>query len=320
MTMHFLQPAGESRRTSANVIVIEDDDGLFMFDVGSGLERDVGSLLGQMRSEKLDVRRLHTVVLSHVHPDHVGGIHHLCRMADRTGLRVLVHERERDIAGHAELLHESLDFGLIGKHLDRSAAARAGLGNIRTALERMLPGTPFPEGVEIRTLRGGEIVSLGGHEFLVIATPGHSPGHLCFYEVHERTLLVGDLLGDASAMWYAPSCGGVSEFTRSLERIGALDALHVLPSHGDRSSDFEQRLDRAREFVARRDALILRAIDDGPRTVWDLAGRMFEARMQRVFPGIMLVETHLERLQEQGRIAREGKWVLRARSPGRVLG
>jgi glyoxylase-like metal-dependent hydrolase (beta-lactamase superfamily II) len=43
-------------------------------------------------------------------------------------------------------------------------------------------------------LRGGETVSLGGHSFKVIFTPGHSTGHLAYYNEAEKVLLGGDVL------------------------------------------------------------------------------------------------------------------------------
>ena len=41
---------------------------------------------------------------------------------------------------------------------------------------------------------GGEALSIAGYNFEVLFTPGHSPGHLCFYNSASHTLIAGDTL------------------------------------------------------------------------------------------------------------------------------
>ena len=53
------------------------------------------------------------------------------------------------------------------------------------------PRQPAPPGLP---LRHGDSVSFGTHSISVIATPGHSPGGLCFYLEDEQTLFSGDSL------------------------------------------------------------------------------------------------------------------------------
>ena len=42
----------------------------------------------------------------------------------------------------------------------------------------------------------GEQVELGGKEWNVIHTPGHSDGHICFYQEEEQVLIAGDHILD----------------------------------------------------------------------------------------------------------------------------
>lgn len=319
--LHFFQPEGNAQRTSANVIVLRDNDGLIMFDVGGGLQRDIEALIAKMRCADLDPGDLHTILLTHAHFDHVGAIRQFCAMAKRPDVRVLLHESEKEIALNTRLQHASLDLGLIKKHLDASAAAQTqGLGSVIKVIERMLPSTGLPDTAKIRTIREGEALKLGRYHFRIMATPGHSPGHLAFYEVNRKMLLAGDLFGEASAIWYAPSCGGVSEFNRSLARIGELDVKTVFPSHGDVFCNLKERISSVRSIIAQRDAIILDALDQGPCTVWELARKMFDTRVQQVFPGIMLVETHLARLAQEGRFLLGEKRARSALTPARVSG
>lgn len=58
-------------------------------------------------------------------------------------------------------------------------------------LHRSLPLTVPPVGA---VLHEGDTISFGHHTLSVIATPGHTPGGLCFYCAEEGLLLSGDSL------------------------------------------------------------------------------------------------------------------------------
>jgi glyoxylase-like metal-dependent hydrolase (beta-lactamase superfamily II) len=47
-------------------------------------------------------------------------------------------------------------------------------------------------------LVGGESLALGAESFVVYHTPGHSPGHLSFYQPDSGVLIAGDLLFQGS--------------------------------------------------------------------------------------------------------------------------
>jgi len=45
-----------------------------------------------------------------------------------------------------------------------------------------------------KVIYDGYIFKIGGREIEVIHTPGHSPGHVCFYEKERKYLFSGDLI------------------------------------------------------------------------------------------------------------------------------
>lgn len=56
-------------------------------------------------------------------------------------------------------------------------------------------GFPIPEPVHVtQWLEGGEILTLGEHEFEVRYAPGHTPGHVMFYSAEYGLLWTGDVL------------------------------------------------------------------------------------------------------------------------------
>ena len=56
-------------------------------------------------------------------------------------------------------------------------------------------GFPVPEPVHVtQWLEGGEILTLGEHEFELRYAPGHTPGHVVFYSAEYGLLWTGDVL------------------------------------------------------------------------------------------------------------------------------
>lgn len=56
-------------------------------------------------------------------------------------------------------------------------------------------GFPIPEKVEVtQWLHGGETLNLGEHQFEVRFAPGHTPGHVMFYNAENQILWTGDVL------------------------------------------------------------------------------------------------------------------------------
>jgi glyoxylase-like metal-dependent hydrolase (beta-lactamase superfamily II) len=69
----------------------------------------------------------------------------------------------------------------------------------------------------------------------VIATPGHTAGHLSLLATHDDVLLIGDLAGNQDGrLSRAPQAftADPAEAERSLHKANLLDFTHLHPSHG----------------------------------------------------------------------------------------
>ena len=103
------------------------------------------------------------------------------------------------------------------------------------------------QGQPSRVLHDGDKIELGGRSVEVLHTPGHSPGHMCFWEPDRRWLYTGDLVYADILLAYYPSTDPEA-YLDSLERIAALQAERIFPAH--------HSLDVKPELVLRmRDAL-----------------------------------------------------------------
>lgn len=88
----------------------------------------------------------------------------------------------------------------------------------------------FFQGTPAKVLHGGETIDIGGRCIEVLYTPGHSPGHMCFWEQEQSYLFTGDLVYKDTLFAYYPSTDPEA-YLRSLEKVAALPVKRVFPAH-----------------------------------------------------------------------------------------
>lgn len=113
--------------------------------------------------------------------------------------------------------------------------------SIETIREMVLDRCDAPEGFDISTyelfqgtprqlLKDGDVIDLGGRRVTVLHTPGHSPGHICFWEAERGYLFTGDLVYLGTLFAYYPSTDPLA-YLASLEKVAALPVQRVFPGH-----------------------------------------------------------------------------------------
>ncbi len=79
-------------------------------------------------------------------------------------------------------------------------------------------------------LHDDDIIDLGNRRLRTIHTPGHSPGHICFYETDRQYLFSGDLIYAGCLDVFYPTTDP-QQFMRSVKRVKALPIRRILPAH-----------------------------------------------------------------------------------------
>ena len=155
------------------------------------------------------------VMLTHGHIDHTGGSGELAR---GTGASVYVHPDDDFLTLHPV---EQL---------------RAMFG--------MTPPGVFDVPEKFEALGDGDRIRLAGLEFEVRHTPGHTPGHCCFYLEQEETLLSGDQLFAGSIGRTDFTYGSHQALMASMAaKVMVLpDNTRVLPGHGPETTIGRERI------------------------------------------------------------------------------
>jgi glyoxylase-like metal-dependent hydrolase (beta-lactamase superfamily II) len=137
-----------------------------------------------------------------------------------------------------------------------------------------------PYAVDV-VLRDGQILPLGEADWEIIATPGHTPGHLCLWQPDTRTLVVGDALSSYDVGWVNLALDSPEAATTalaSLHRLAGLAPHVLLPAHGPIPADTTAALTAA---IARTQRLV----DDPHGAVWYGARRIFAFALM-IYDGI----------------------------------
>ncbi len=157
-----------------------------------------------------------------------------------------------------------------------------------------------------RRFHGGECVDLDGPTPLRVQvhhTPGHASGHLCFYEENTRTLLCGDMFSGFGTVVVSPPDGSMNDYVNSLERLGALGAKVMLPSHGTMSREPSEALAKARSHRLWREDRVMQAWSSGKRDPEAMLDTVYGPLDERLRPfAVRQILAHLERLEAIGQI------------------
>ena len=94
----------------------------------------------------------------------------------------------------------------------------------------------LPEAIDV-DLEGKESIKFGNTELKIIPTPGHTPGHVAFFEPASKVLFTGDTLFRESIGRTDLPGGDYSWIMRSIiENILPLgDEVKIYPGHGETS-------------------------------------------------------------------------------------
>ncbi|MCB0968446.1 MAG: MBL fold metallo-hydrolase [Ilumatobacter sp.] len=303
-----------------NCYVMEDERGIAVVDPGLPGPAAWDALVDRLGRAGYGVTDVHTVVVTHSHPDHYGGAQ---RLRHESGAEIVTHESFRtlfdsvadDSEDSADLSVNSFDEQIeaIERYMSRPSpwgGRRAGPN--REFIERLhgeRPDVPLLEPLRpTMPVVEGQTIRLARREWVAMHTPGHTYDHLCLFDPEHGVVFTGDhvlptITPHISGM--APEADPLALFFASLERMAAMsDVTVALPAHGHPFTDLRGRSEHIIEHHGERLDIIRQASEQFPDgTVSDFMRVLFR---ERSWGEMAESETyaHLEHLRELGEFSR----------------
>ena len=182
-----------------NTYVVSATNGeALIFDPGCYEEFEIAEICDYIQSEKLQIK---AIVNTHCHIDHVLGNEVLKK---KFNCPLLIPENEIDVFN--AVVAYAPQWGITG----------------------------YQHSEVDEQLSGGDNLSLAECSFLMVEVPGHSPGHLIFYEESEKVVIGGDVLFRESIGRTDLPGGNHDDLLRNIkEKVYTLpEEVTVYPGHG----------------------------------------------------------------------------------------
>ena len=293
------------------VYALELDDGVAIVDAGWNTDDAFAALNAGLEEAGGSLSDVRAVLVTHIHPDHYGLAG---RVREEAGAWIGLHPDDAEMLQARYIETDNL-LARMREFLEDAGVPRTKLPDLNLASMMIRSQVTMAEPDVL--FEDGRVVDVPGWDLKTVWTPGHSPGHVCFYSEQHRILLSGDHvlpritpnIGVHTQQFPNP----LGNYLESLLKVQNLGVDEVLPAHEYRFADLHARLDEIIVHHADR----LKEIEDLLRqhpglTAWELSIRLTWSRpwveipdfMQRAAVGETLA--HIVLLENHRRVRREG--------------
>ncbi|VCU68155.1 Hydroxyacylglutathione hydrolase [Pigmentiphaga humi] len=279
--------------------------------VDCGVARDeVRTLWEEVFATQLDGLPVVRVIVTHMHPDHIGLAHWLTekwnaplQMSATDFLTAHLFVEGRAISGGERM----------AAHFERNGMTDPqGLAGVRARTRyysQLVPQVPAHFG---RILHG-DTLRIGGHDWQAITGYGHAPEHISLYSPGLNIVISGDMVlprisTNVSVTDIDPDSNPLQLYLDSLGGYGHVpaDAL-VLPSHGRPFVGIHTRIAQQHAHHADHLERVRRACAEQPRSGYDIVPVLFRRKLDLHQMTFALGEAiaHLHMLYYRGDVVRE---------------
>ena len=292
-----------------NVWAIEDGEGWCVVDTGMQT-RDTSQAWRTAFKEALGGRPITRVIVTHLHPDHVGLAGWMtrkfqCRLwmtrLEYLQCRMLVADTGREAPEDGMRFYKAA-----GWDEDALENYRARFGGFGKAIYQ-LPDS-------YRRLDDGEEFGIGGRIWRIVTGNGHSPDHACLYCPELKLLISGDqvlprISSNVSVFPTEPDADPLTDWMTSCAKVKAAvpDEVLVLPAHNDPFHGLHARLDHLIAGHERSLGRLEATLTKAPKRAIDVFGSLFARPIGPELVGMATGESlaHLNCLIERGKAVAE---------------
>ena len=249
------------------------------------------------------------VIVTHMHPDHIGLAHWLC---ERWQVRLWISATDYTMARIGTQ-------GPTGFGGDTAAAffALHGLNDPDSVEKIKERGSYFPTLVpsvprQFRRMMDGDVLSIGGRSWRCISGYGHAPEHISLYCEETKVLIGGDMMlprisTNVSVYDQEPESNPLKQFLDSIDKFRALDAQTLtLPAHGKPFTGLFARIQQLHDHHRDRLAEVMEACAARPSSAADMLPVLFKRPLDLHQTTFAMGESiaHLHMLWFDGRLQR----------------
>jgi glyoxylase-like metal-dependent hydrolase (beta-lactamase superfamily II) len=265
---------------------------------------------GTIFAQELEGLPILRVIVTHMHPDHIGLAHWLCA---HWNVALWISATDYYVARLA----------CLGRSANNSAHmadffALHGMGSAETREQLRLRDDYFPKLVpavpeRFVRLMDGASVQIGGHTWRCISGYGHAPEHIALYCEGLQLLIGGDMVlprisTNVSVYDQEPEANALQQFLDSIDKFKPLpENTLVLPSHGKPFTGLHTRIEQLHAHHRDRLAEVMQACAERPCSAADILPVLFKRPLDFHQTTFALGESvaHLNALWLQGQLLRQ---------------
>ncbi len=236
----------------------------------------------QVFANELDGLPILRVIVTHMHPDHVGLAHWLC---ERWNAPLWMSSTDY----HTARLSSQTTTAFGGEGAARFFASHGlndpdsveKIRNRANYYPSLVPDVPR----SFHRLMDGYVVRIGGRDWTCISGYGHAPEHIALYSAQGKLLIGGDMMlprisTNVSVYEVEPEADSLRLFLESIDRFKALpeDTL-TLPSHGKPFTGLHTRIQQLHDHHRDRLAEVMEACGSKPCSGADILPIMFKRKL-----------------------------------------
>jgi glyoxylase-like metal-dependent hydrolase (beta-lactamase superfamily II) len=263
------------RLRHVHAYALTDGGKVALFDTGMLMPGAYEKLAADLQSIGYSVERVSDIYLTHAHTDHCGMTETIQKKSKaRLHLSEVAHQVHSHFLQGEQLIAQARFF--YTRHGVPSKDVEAIVEEIEDMRSRI------PRFTVTTFLQNHEVRRFGNRSFEVIFTPGHAPGHVCFFFGDEGLLLAGDHILPYIAPSLSPDIHDamfqpLQSYLASLTVIEKLPVSIIHPGHGNSLSGIEERIQEIRMHHLLKKQALLKCVSREPRTTFAVCGAMIGA-------------------------------------------
>ncbi|WP_409305533.1 MBL fold metallo-hydrolase [Peribacillus sp. SCS-155] len=272
-----------------------------MIDTGNPGMSSFNELKSKLSDNGLHLQDFDSIILSHMHTDHSGGVSEIQKEA---ALPVYVHEKAKyAITGGKTEFNRTNEFFY-------SFMQQCGVRP-----EGHQPARKYKEEIwhDVIYVKDGDVIPIAGINFEVLYVPGHSQTDILLWNPETGDTIAGDhLIADFSVNAFIEPPPyreeerpkSLLQYRASLDRVKTLPFGTIYPGHGEPFTNHAGLIEKRFLEQENRCVQIQNALETGEKTVYELC-KLIYPRLQgnTVFLGLSQIQGHLDLMESRYQVA-----------------